>query len=131
MMRGFFLMPTLLAACASLPPAGQPVTGEWGGTHIGLSLTPNGGTLDYDCAAGTISSPLLLNSDGTFSAEGMHTPGWGGPEIVGQTPPSYRVRYGGRVRGNTMTLQGWLENGVALGPFTLRLGAEPIIFRCL
>jgi hypothetical protein len=30
-----------------------------------------------------------------------------------------------------MTLQGELENGVVLGPFTLVRGAEAIIFRCL
>lgn len=131
MIRYIFLMPALLAACAPLLPGSQPVRGEWGGTHIGLSLTANGGTLDYDCAAGTINGPLLLQSDGSFTASGIHTPGWGGPEIAGQTPPSYHVRYSGRVRANTMTLQGRLENGVALGPFMLRRGAQPIIFRCL
>ena len=30
-----------------------------------------------------------------------------------------------------MTLQARVENGVALGPFTLVKGAEPIIMRCL
>ena len=131
MTRLSILLPALLAACAAMPFASPPVTGEWGGAHVGLVLTQSGGTLDYDCAAGTISGPLQFRSDGTFSAEGVHTPGWGGPEIEGQTPPSYRARYSGKVRGNLMTLRGRLENGVSLGPFTLRRGAEPIIFRCL
>lgn len=131
MSRGLFLVPALLAACATVPSASHPVVGEWGGTHVGLSLTPNGGTLEYDCATGTIIGPLTLHPDGTFDAEGIHTPGWGGPEIEGQVLPTYRARYSGSVRGGVMSLQGRLENGVSLGPFTLRRGSEPIIFRCL
>lgn len=105
--------------------------GEWGGTHVGLSLAPASGRLEYDCAAGTIEAPAPVQPDGTFAAEGTHTPGWGGPEIEGQARPTYRVQYSGRLRGDVMSLRGRLENGVELGPFTLRRGAEPIIFRCL
>lgn len=131
MSRSWFLVPALLAACATPPPASHPIVGEWGGTHVGLSLTPTGGTLEYDCAAGTLFGPLVPRPDGTFDAQGIHTPGWGGPEIEGQVLPSYRVRYSGTVRRGVMNLQGRLENGVALGPFVLRRGSEPIIFRCL
>lgn len=120
-----------LAACASLPPAGVPLTGEWGGTHVGLKLGETSGVLDYDCAAGTIDGPLVPRRDGSFESEGMHTPGWGGPERSGEVRPSYRTRYWGTVRGTRMTLQARVENGVLLGPFTLVRGAEPIIFRCL
>jgi hypothetical protein len=98
---------------------------------VGLSLTPSGGALEYDCAAGTIVAPVTVRPDGTFTADGTHTPGRGGPEIQGQVMPTYRVRYSGRIRGEIMSLQGSVENGVSLGPFTLRRGAEPIIFRCL
>lgn len=120
-----------LAACASLPTAGVPLTGEWGGTHVGLELSESSGTLDYDCAAGTVDGPLIPRRDGAFDIEGRHTPGTGGPERVGEVRPSYRARYWGAVRGNRMTLQARVENGVLLGPFTLERGAEPIIFRCL
>ena len=74
---------------------------------------------------------LVAGPGGTFTAEGTHTPGWGGPEIERQVRPTYRVRYSGEVRGDIMSLQGTVENGVVLGPFTLWRGAEPIIFRCL
>ena len=131
MKRCFVLSAVLLSACATVPPGPVlPAPGEWGGRHLGLSLTASGGTLEYDCAAGTMSAPVA-GPDGTFTAEGTHTPAWGGPEIQGQVLPTYRVRYSGRVRGDTMTLQGTVENGVVLGPFTLRRGAEPVIFRCL
>lgn len=131
MIRSWFLVPVSLAACATPMLSSHPITGEWGGTHVGLSLTPNGGTLEYDCASGTLAGPLVPRRDGTFDAQGIHTPGWGGPEIEGQVLPSYRVSYSGSVRGDVMNLRGRLENGVSLGPFVLRRGREPIIFRCL
>ena len=120
-----------LAACVSVPAPGVPLTGEWGGTHVGLTLSETSGRLDYDCAAGTIDEPLVPRRDGTFEADGMHTPGWGGPERSGEVRPSYRTRYWGAVGRDRMTLQARVENGVALGPFTLVRGAEPVIFRCL
>ena len=125
------LTATALGACASVPKAAVPVTGEWGGRHVALSLSEASGTLNYDCAAGTIDGPLLPRSDGTFEVEGRHTPGTGGPEIVGQVRPSFRALYWGVIRGQRMTIQARVENGVALGPFTLVKDAEPIIFRCL
>jgi len=131
MKRALLLCPLLLGACVAVPSAGVPLTGEWGGKHVGLSLTSAGGTLEYDCAAGTIAGPLVPNPDGTFEAEGTHTPGWGGPEIEGQVMPTYHARYSGLVEGGVMSLQGRLENGGSLGPFTIRRESEPIIFRCL
>ena len=119
-----------LAACASVPPASGPLTGEWGGTHVGLRLGEAGRTLDYDCAAGTIG-PLVVQADGRFAAEGRHTPGTGGPERVGEVRPTYQARYRGIVRGDRMTLLARVENGVLLGPFNLVRGAAPILLRCL
>jgi hypothetical protein len=128
--RSLPLLLALLGGCATVRPAGVQVTGQWGGTHVGLALEVTGGKLDYDCAAGTIG-PVIPSASGGFEAEGSHTPGWGGPEIEGQVRPTYRTRFTGTVRGDRMTLQGRVENGVLLGPFELRRGAEPTIFRCL
>lgn len=127
--RGLAIGTLLLAACAAVPSP-SALQGDWGGRHVGLRLTADGGTLEYDCAAGTMTPPLV-HADGSFTAEGTHTPGWGGPEIEGQVRPTFAVRYAGSVRGDTLTFQGDTVNGVVLGPFTLRRGAEPIIFRCL
>lgn len=125
------LLLLLAAGCATAPPAGVALTGRWGGQHVGLELAANGGTADYDCAAGRIDGPVLPRADGTFQALGTHTPGTGGPERVGAVPPSYAARYEGSVRGDRMTLQVRVENGVLVGPFTLRRGVEPILMRCL
>ena len=121
----------LLGACASVPQPGLPLTGRWGGTHIGLSLTETGGTVDYDCAAGAIDEPLVPDRDGRISAEGTYTPGIGGPERAGEVRPSYRARYTGRVGGDSLTMTVRVENGVLIGPYDLRRGVEPTLMRCL
>ncbi|MBA2636170.1 MAG: hypothetical protein H0U83_05725 [Sphingomonas sp.] len=121
----------LAAGCATAPPVGVPLTGRWGGEHVGLELAPSGGTVDYDCAAGRIDGPLLPRPDGTFQVMGTHTPGTGGPERVGVVPPSFAARYVGTVRGDRLTLQVRVENGVLIGPVRLRRGAEPMLLRCL
>lgn len=107
------------------------MTGQWGGTHIGLTLTGTGGAIEYDCASGRLIEPLIPGAHGAFEVEGLHTPGHGGPAIEGEVLPTYRTRFTGTVRGDRMTLTGRVENGVLLGPFALRRGAEAGIFRCL
>ena len=120
----------LAAGCATAPPPPALLAGDWGGQHIGLRLTATGGRLEYDCAHGTIG-PLDVKPGGRFTAEGTHTPERGGPSLVSEVLPSYRIRYSGTVSGNRMTLRGDIETGVELGPFELRRGVPPILFRCL
>jgi hypothetical protein len=120
----------LLAGCATVPAAGVPVTGDWGGTHIGMHLDASGGRMDYDCASGTIG-PVVPDGSGGFTASGTHTPGHGGPDREGEVMPTYATTFTGRVGGDRMDLRGRTENGIELGPFELRRGAEPGIFRCL
>lgn len=109
---------------------GTPLTGAWGGTHIGLSLDASGGKIEYDCASGTIG-PVVPAGGGAFAAEGTHTPGHGGPVREGEVIPTYRTQFSGTVRGDRLVLTGRVENGVELGPFTLLRGAEPGLLRCL
>lgn len=123
----------LLSACAPVPPTdGAPLAGTWGGTHIGLTLTPTGGLLDYDCGAGTIAGPLILAPGGEFRAVGTHTPGTGGPERMGEGRPSYPADYRGRIIGDRMTL---VVHVPALGApeasYALQRGAAPTLLRCL
>jgi hypothetical protein len=129
-MRRLFIIAPLLAACAAVPPPSAPISGDWGGTHVGLHLTPAGGTLEYDCAHGTIG-PVVPSAGGRFIAEGTHTPEHGGPAREGETLPSRAIRYSGTVAGDRMTIEGLDESGMALGPYELRRGAQPTIFRCL
>lgn len=128
-------LPAVLAivgatACVTAMPTG-PLTGSWGGQHVGLTITPAGGTLEYDCAVGRIDGPLIVQPDGRFKASGTHFPGIGGPERIGEIRPAYPTDYIGSVRGDRMTLTARVANGVLLGPFELRRGAEPNLLRCL
>ena len=119
----------LLAGCAAVPAEPISLAGDWAGPHVALHLAPNGGTLDYDCAHGTIG-PVLIGAGGRFVAEGTHTPEHGGPAREGEILPTYPAHYGGIVSGDRMMLDGRTETGVQLGPFELRRGAEPMLTRC-
>ena len=75
-----FVPPLLVAiAVASAchdPVAADPI-GTWGGTHIALIVTASDGTVEYDCATGTITEPVRVGSDGSFDAAGTFSPGHG------------------------------------------------------
>ena len=118
-----------VTACTALPE--RPLTGQWGGPHIGMLIGTEITRIEYDCADGVIPGPIIPATNGSFEVEGTHTPGFGGPAIEGVILPTYRVRFTGRARGDRMTLTGRVENGVLLGPFALVRGAESGIFRCL
>ena len=121
-----------LSGCTSLRVAPPPLTGSWGGMHVGLSLDAAGGRLDYDCAAGAITGPVLVDPAGRFRATGTHTPGTGGPVRQGEVPPAFPATYRGQVRGDAMTLTiSVASRGLAIGPYQLRRGAEPRLLRCL
>lgn len=118
------------SGCAAAPPGSIPLSGDWGGAHIALHLSRDGGTLEYDCAHGTIG-PIILRLDGSFTVQGTHTPEHGGPVREGEVLPSLSARYDGRVRGDRMTIRVVTSTEFALGPFGLRRGAEAQLFRCL
>lgn len=121
----------LVASCqaGTMTPPG-PLTGSWGGQHIGIELTATDGRLDYDCAAGTIDEPVRPDVAGRFTARGTHTPSMGGPERVDVRRPQLEASYVGELNGDRMTLR--VRTAEAeLGPFTLMRGAEPTLVRCL
>ena len=129
-MKALAALPLLaLAACATI---NQPATlgGSWGGANIGLLLEGGLGTVEYDCASGTIDEPIP-SAGGPFRVSGTHRTGQPGPVRVGQIFTSQRATYAGQVAGTQMTLSVTLEDGSVLGPFTLIQGAPPQITRCL
>lgn len=132
-MRHFAIaLATMVASCATPTAADRSLTGRWGGQHVGLDMGAASGRLDYDCAAGTIDQPLNADSVGRFIAIGTHTPGQGGPDRVGYSPPSYPARYSGSVRGDVLTLTVDVPAiNARIGPYALRQDAEPILLRCL
>ena len=122
-----------LGACqAETVYTGQSLLGSWGGQSIALKIDGKIGVLEYDCAAGSINGPIVLDSAGNFKARGTHTPGMGGPAIQGQEPQALPADYWGRVSRDTLTLNVHVPSlSLTLGPFTLRQNAEARLFRCL
>ena len=121
----------LAAGCATLDDKPAYLTGSWGGPHIGITFEGALASIEYDCASGTIDSIVLPAKDGKFTAKGQHRQGQGGPVRVGQIFRAQRATYSGEVLEGVMTLSVALEDGTALGPFSLTEGAAPQVTRCL
>ncbi len=126
-----------VAACAgasadttSAPPS--PLIGTWGGEHAGLVATSTGGTMEYDCAEGRITGPLLPGPDGRFAASGTHTPGRGGPVRIDEVLSSRPARYTGRVDGDLLELTVVMtDSNAVVGTFPLTRGRSPHVVKCL
>jgi hypothetical protein len=106
------------------------LSGAWGGVHVGLTLTPEGGTIYYDCAHGSLDAPARRDRAGRFEVAGVHVSEQGGPVRVGEVPDSVPARYLGQVNGDRMVLH-VLAGPDTLGPFVLQRGVAPQLFRCL
>lgn len=120
------------AACATQIPDRVP-SGTWGGQHIGMVVAGTGALIEYDCAAGRITQPLLLDASGAFAWEGFHTPGHGGPVRDNETPPMYPARYTGRATRDRMTVTLTVNEGPQMmtQSFVLTRGAPAGVFKCL
>lgn len=132
----FLILTLALTACADAPtvtPSSTSVLiGTWGGDHAGLVATSAGGTMEYDCAVGRITGPLLPASDGRFAASGTHTPGHGGPVRVDEVVSNRPASYSGRVDGDLMTLSVVMtDSNVVVGIFQLTRGRSPNVVKCL
>jgi len=131
------LIVLLAWCCAPLPSAGISTlkhsktiaTGMWGGEHILLEVSRNGGEVEFDCARGHITQPLALNGHGGFDLPGTFTPEHGGPVRRDETPTQLQARYSGHVDGESMTITVTLEKD-NVGTFTLGRGQPPNLRKC-
>ncbi|MGB9179784.1 MAG: hypothetical protein WCB68_11115 [Pyrinomonadaceae bacterium] len=104
--------------------------GGWGGQHVGLEVTTDGATLDFDCAHGEINQAIVLDSDGRFNVQGTYTIEGPGPIRAGKNYSS-SARYSGSVSGDTMTLSVAPANSTAENiTFTLTRGKAGRVWKC-
>lgn len=108
--------------------------GTWGGRGLALRVTPEGASVEYDCAHGEIKGRIELDAQGRFDATGTFVPE-GGPVSVPAKgtaeDKSIKALYVGRVEGTKMTLNVTLpETGGGPGEFTLTHGQEPRLEKC-
>ena len=113
-------------------PVVQPsaLTGDWGGEHIALHFDGTQAQIEFDCASAVFSSPVML-ANGAFTADGDFIPGHGGPIHEGEQPHRRQARFNGAVGESGLTLDiVALDNGEALGHYTLTKGSAARLFRC-
>jgi len=116
--------------CPQAIPA-RVASGSWGGDHIGIVVTDSGATIEYDCAAGTITQPLLLDASGNFDWRGVHYPGHGGPVRVDEPPNAHAARYTGHATTDQLSITlSILDTALAPQTFTLRRGGDARVFKC-
>ena len=134
-MRNLILATALsLSACTGdgprIPANPRQLAGSFGGDHVALQLSPQGGTLKFDCASGTVG-PITPRGGGNFAASGTFSPGHGGPDRVGEVIVPRAVLFTGQIDGVSLSMTGKLSDGSMIGPFIMIRDAPPTIYRCL
>jgi hypothetical protein len=106
-------------------------TGTWGGQHIRLEVTAQGGQVEYDCAHGTIDQQIAPDAQGRFEVTGTNVREHGGPVRKDETADSHPARFRGQIKGDTMTLTVTeSDTKEILGTFTLVYGQQPHLMKC-
>jgi hypothetical protein len=109
----------------------QELEGEWGGSGARLIFESDRGNIRYDCAYGTISGPIRVNSRGNFIADGTHVAEKPGPIQPNERPEEWPVRYEGDLRGDELELRVTRkDNGEGLGDFLLVKGSQGRVKKC-
>ena len=132
------LVACALQACADAV-APDPV-GVWGGLHVRLEITntgagaspAGGGTIEFDCAHGGLTLPVLPDKSGRFEVPGYFVQERGGPLQADQPLSAKPARYWGEINGSRMTLQlARTDSAWSAGPYTLQRGSAGMVFKCL
>ena len=116
---------------SSTPMSQRKISGLWGGQGISMEATDSGATLDFDCASGTITEPILPDSAGKFSVKGRFARQRPGPTREDENNDGQPASYSGVVNGENLTLTITLaKNSEKVGDFTLVHGKTGRIRRC-
>ena len=103
----------------------------WGGRDISMEVTPQGATLEFDCAHGNVLEPIKANAKGEFAARGTYTPEHGGPIRRDNPPRDLPATYKGTIDGDTMRLEVVLaDKDQQPQPFTLTRGKAGRVMKC-
>jgi hypothetical protein len=105
--------------------------GNWGGQHIQMSVNKHSAHIEYDCANGTITGPLKIDSRGRFDLRGRHNVEHGGPARIDEKPGGEPAKYTGWTDGKKMKLTVTLVNSkTEIGTFELTRGNMGRVFKC-
>jgi hypothetical protein len=122
---------TVFSAAARPRTMQRSLSGTWGGQHITIEVGRGSASIEYDCANGTISGPLTVDSKGRFTWRGYYNREHGGPIRIGEKSNAQPAVYKGWIQNDTMTLTVTLANNdESLGTFTLKRGSRGRVFKC-
>lgn len=123
----------LLIPVSALPKKLQRVpNGMWGGQHVRVDVGAKVATIDFDCAHGTISGPLLMDAKGQFSWKGTYSREHGGPVRLEENDAGESAIFSGSIKGSTMKLTVRLKTqNQALDSFVLTHGRSGMVRKCL
>ena len=118
-----------MANVADASTASPALVGEWGGPQVQLSLTANGGRIEFSCAATTIAAAVRPDAAGRFSANGQQEDFTGGATSADKPPPTTPTRITGTVEGDTLHLA-VQRQGAAVEAYILQRGRRSKLIRC-
>ena len=122
-----------LMACAAGPGGASPpervANGAWGGEHVRLTVHDDGGTIEFDCAHGTLDKPLTLDPSGRFEVPGSLV-AEGGPLLKDEVRAGRPARFRGTTDGQHLSLEVTLEGGESAGTFTLARNGRAKLVKC-
>ncbi|HSP62154.1 MAG TPA: hypothetical protein VLQ90_04145 [Pyrinomonadaceae bacterium] len=105
--------------------------GNWGGTHIRVTVGDSSATIEFDCAHGQIDGPLVTDRRGRFKLKGTFSPEHGGPVRDNEQSAGQPASYAGWTDGKKMTLTVALAGQKeTIGTFDLTLGGGGRLFKC-
>lgn len=124
------LLAAALAGTPTPPARSALPDGGWGGPDVALTVTRDGGTLDFACAHGSLGEPIVPDEAGRFEARGVYVAERPGP-VRPEDVEGKKARYVGRVSGKSMTLSVFVSGSDdEIGPFTLERGRLPRVIKC-
>ena len=112
------------------PQGSKVATGVWSGPNILLDVNESGARVEFVCAHGTLSEPLILK-DGRFTVPGTFVRERGGPTREGQSERGIPVTYRGELDGERLTLRFSLaDDGSDVETFSLTPGTHGRLMKC-
>ncbi len=108
-------------------------TGTWGGQGARLDVTEGGGTVEFDCAHGTISEPLVPDEIGHFEVRGTYVRERGGPVRIGAEEKGQPVIYIGDLSDQkllTLTIK-LADSKDVVATYTVTHGKNARLRKCL
>jgi hypothetical protein len=138
------IIASLGLACAGQKGALRPVqstrartakvvaNGVWGGEHIRIDVSDSGADIEFDCARGTISQPIVLDAQGRFKLQGTYKAETPAPATAdrGSTGSGVTATYSGVLNGSSLLLEVSIEGQDTSRTFDLVQGDQGHLAKC-